>query len=457
MSFPVRPASAVLLVSALALTACGGGGQSGGNAADTPSFGASASGTLNAWAFDNADDVGKARLAYAQSQLNGVQVKLDQTSFDSQKFTTRAASGDLPDVVQMDRALVGTYAAQGLIKPLDQCYAAQNVDASKQFYPAVTDSVTYKNQLWAVPQFYQPAAIITNTRVMDAAGVKADQIDTSKPDQLVAAAKKMYQASGGKPTRLGFDPVATGQPELWLIAGGGRLMDDTGKPALDDPKNVTAVETLKKISDAQGGHAKIKSFSDSFDTFGKNNQFVKDQVGAQANAQWYLNVLSPYVAQEKISAVPFKGSDGQPVTYAGGSAFVIPATAKNPDAACAWALSLVTQQAWDAAAKARSETLAKTPGAINTGLFTGSPAADTAIRQKYVKPSGNTGFDQAISTYYDVVDKGRSIGVSPAGEAIKNELKNAITSALLGQKSAQQALADAQAAAMRSYNQDAQG
>ncbi|MEH0108931.1 extracellular solute-binding protein [Tersicoccus sp. MR15.9] len=456
MSFPVRPASAVFLVSALALTGCGGGGSSsGGDSSSAPSFGASASGTLNAWAFDNADDVGKARLAYAQSQLGGVQVKLDQTSFDSQKFTTRAASGDLPDVVQMDRALIGTYAAQGLIKPLDQCYAAHDVDASKQFYPSVTDSVKYKNQLWAVPQFYQPAAIITNTRVLDQAGVKADQLDTSKPDQLVAAAKSMYQASGGTPMRLGFDPVATGQPELWLLASGGRLMDESGKPALDDPKNVTAIETLKKISDAQGGHAKIKSFSDAFDTFGKNNQYVKDQVGAQANAQWYLNVLSPYVDQEKISAVPFKGADGKPITYAGGSAFVIPAGAKNPDAACAWALSLVSQQSWDAAAKARSATLAKTPGAINTGLFTGSPAADTEIRQKYVKASGNAGFDQAISTFYDIVSSGKSIGVSPAGEAIKNELKNAITAALLGQKQPQQALADAQAAAMRSYNQDA--
>ncbi|GGC83949.1 sugar ABC transporter substrate-binding protein [Tersicoccus solisilvae] len=456
MSLPVRPASAVLLVSALALTGCAGGSDSGGDdSSEAASFGASPSGTLSAWAFDNADDVGKARLAYAQSQVGGVTVKLDQTSFDSQKFTTRAASGDLPDVVQMDRALVGTYAAQGLIKPLDQCYAAHHVDASTLFYPAVADSVKYRDQLWAVPQFYQPAAIITNTRVLDEAGVKAEQIDTSKPDDLVAAAKTMYKASGGAPTRLGFDPVATGQPELWMLASGGKLMDDSGKPTLDDAKNVTAIETLKKISDAQGGHAKIKSFSDAFDTFGKNNQYVKDQVGAQANAQWYLNVLSPYVAQEKISAVAFKDTEGKPITYAGGSAFVIPASAKNPDAACAWALSLVSQPAWDAAAKARSETLAKTPGAINTGLFTGSPAADTAIRQKYVKATGNAGFDAAISTFYDIVDDGKSIGVSPAGEAIKNELKNAITAALLGQKEPQQALADAQAAAMRSYNQTA--
>ena len=51
----------------------------------------------------DADDVGKARLAYEQQQLAGVTVKLDEPGFDAQKFTTRAASKTLPDVVQMDR------------------------------------------------------------------------------------------------------------------------------------------------------------------------------------------------------------------------------------------------------------------------------------------------------------------------------------------------------------------
>ena len=83
---------------------------------------------------------------------------------------------------------------------------------------------------------------------------------------------------------------------------------------------------------------------------------------------------------------------------------------------------------------------------------TGSPSADAAIRKTYVKPSGNAGFDQTIQTYYDVVGSGKSLGASPAGQAIQSELNNAITSALLGQKTPEQALADAQAAAQRAYD-----
>jgi len=439
-----------LLAAALVASGCGGGGDEAGGDQETQ-FSTSPSGELKAWGFDNADDVGQARLDHAKSKLSEVSIALDATGFDAQKFTTRLASGDVPDVVQMDRQFVATYAAQDLLLPVDACFEAWGMDPAKQFYPAVTADVTYDGKLWAAPQFFQPAAVMLNQRVLKKAGVDAAQIDTSKPDELLATAKKLYAESGGKPTRLGFDPVATGQAPLWVLSYGGRLADDTGKPALDDPNNVKALAYLKQLTDAQGGFAKVKSFSDSFDFFGKGNQFVKDQVAAQIDAQWYVNVLSPYADQIELSATPFKDQSGQPFAVTGGTSFVIPAKAKNPDAACAWMVNLITEDAWLAAGKARAATLTK-EGGMNTGLFTGSPVADQAIKSQYVKPSGNAGFDETIQTYYDVVASGKSLGASPAGQTIQSELNNAVSSALLDQKTPEQALADAQAAAMRAYD-----
>lgn len=451
MHMSVRKTSlAVLTLAALGLTACGGGSNS---PAETADFKKEASGTLTAWAFDNADDVGKARMNHAGSQLSGVQITMDQTPFDAQKFTTRAASGDVPDVVQMDRSFVATYAAQGLIKPIDGCFKAQGMDPKKQFYPAVTQQVTYQDKMWAVPQFYQPAAIILNQSVLQPAGVSPADIDTSDKTKLLDSIAKTYKTDGSNPSTLGFDPVAGGQAELWILGQGGRLMDEKGVPALDDPANVQALTMLKEIYDAQGGYAKAKSFSDSFDTFGKDNHFVKNQVAAQVDAQWYVNVLAPYSEALEISAVPYKDKDGKPFTVAGGTSFVIPAGAKNSDAACAWMTALVTDDAWAAAGAARSEKIAATPGGINTGLFTGSPSADQMIRSKFVKPSGDKGFDEAIATYYEVLPAGKSLGASPAGQTIKTEVNNAIASALLGTKAPDKALADAQAAAKRAYDQ----
>lgn len=428
------------------------GCSAGGAATSDISYTTSPKGDLRAWGFDNADEVGTSRLDHAEKQLSDVKIKIDQTAFDAQKFTTRVASGDVPDVVQMDRQFVGTYAAQELILPLDECYSAHDVEPDEQYYPSVMDDLSYDGNVWGVPQFYQPPAIMLNTRVMNAAGVTPEEIDTSQPDVLLAAVQKMYKESGGNPAVLGFDPVAVNQAGLWLLGYGGALIDDEGKPALDDPKNAEAVDFLKELMDAQGGYAKVKSFTDSIDIFGDENPFTADTVGANIFPQWYVNVLTPYVDQVEIGAVPFKNVDGENFTVASGTAFVIPAGAKNPDAACAWMLNLTSEDAWMAAGAARAETITSTPGAINTGLFTGSPAADEAIRDEFVVPSGNAGFDQTISTFYEVVGEGESFGASPAGQEIQTELKNAVTSVLLGDKTSEEALKDAQTASMRAYD-----
>lgn len=440
---------AVCAASIAVLASCSGGG--GDEQAADVDFTAEPTGALAAWGFENADDVGQSRLDYAAEQLPDVDVTLDATAFDAQKLTTRIASGDVPDVVQMDRRYVTTYAAQGLLIPLDSCFEAQDVDPTERWYQSVVDDVTYEDAVYAVSQFYQPPAILLNMNVLNEAGVSPDEIDTSDMDGLLAAIEKMYQASGSTPTRLGFDPVATGQGGLWVLGMGGQLTDADGRPTLDDPSNAAGIEALKQITDAQGGYAAVKSFTDSFDTFGDANQFVENQVGAQVANQWYPNVLSAYRDQISLQAVPFRDADGEPFSLASGTAFVIPVGAENPAAACAWLTQLTSTDAWMAAGAARAATIEENDG-INTGLFTGSPEADEMVRSEYVTPSGDEGFDQVISTYYDVVGSGLSFGSSPAGQDIQNELNNAITAALLGDKTTEEALGDAQQAAQRAYD-----
>jgi multiple sugar transport system substrate-binding protein len=440
---------ATTVVSIAALTACGSGG--GGGKAATADFTAKPTGALNAWGFENADDVGQARLDYAASQLKDVDVKLNATAFDAQKFTAATASGNVPDVVQMSSQYVGTYAAKGLIVPLDECLAANDIESS-HWYDSVIDDVSYDKKIYAVPQFYQPPAIIVNTRVLDAAGVTPDQIDTSDREGLLAAVTKLYKESGGNPSTLGLDAAQPGSAGLFFLGNGGQIMDEDGKPTLDDAANVDSLTFLKQLYDAQGGYAKVKSFIDTFDSFGDQNQFVTDQVAAQVNAQWYPNVLRATQGNIAIAAVPFKDKDGNPFTVASGTAFVVPKGAKNPAAGCAWALQLTTDEAWMAAADARVKTIADNPdsGGINTGLFTGSPSADDAIRERDVKTYNNQ-FDQVIATYYDVVGQGKSFGSSAAGQEIQTELATSVTAALNGEKSPADALKDGQAAALQSW------
>lgn len=443
--------------SLVVLTACGPGAGGGTEDPAAEGFTADISGTVQAWGFENADEVGTSRLDYAEELLSesDVTIEIDAQAFDAQKFTTRAASGQSPDVVQMAAQFVTTYAAKGLIMPLDECYSVNDVDPDEAYYPQVMDDVSYDGSVYGVPQFYQPPAIIENVRVMNETGVTSEDLDTSDTERFLEAVEKMTVMDGANPTRIGFDPQAVSQAGLWMLSFGGEIIADDGQPALDNPKNVEAINFLKAIYDLEGGYANAKSFIDSFDIFGDGNSFVTDQVGAAIFPQWYVNVLTPYVEEIEIGAVPVRHQEtGNPFTVAQGQAFVIPADAKNPSAACAWALALTSLDAWKAAGEARNETTINDPdrNGINSGLFTGSPAGDQAIRDAYVVETG-TGFDQTIATYYEAAANGQSFGSSPAGQQIQTELQNAVTAALLDEKSPEDALKDAQEAAQRAYDQ----
>ena len=419
-------------------------------------FSKEVSGTLKISGFNPSDEVGQSRADYAAQQLSGVTVELDTTSFDAQKFAAQAASGNVPDLLQTDRSVVATLADKDLIVPLDECYQVHGVTPDQQYYPSTIGDVTYDGKVFAVPQFFQPLALMVNKRVLEKAGVSLDQLDTSKPDQIVAVAEKLQQQKGGNPSVVGFDPDLPGSAYMWFEVFGGGTNDETGRPTLDDPNNVKALTWMKQVMDAQGGFAKVKSFKDTWDAFGDKNQFVQDQVAVQTAQQWYVNVLSNTKDDVSLAAVPIKTLAGEPIAMAGGTAFAVAAAGKNKSAACAWAINATSEAAWVAAGQARAKTVEE-KNSINTGLFTASPTADEAVRTQFVKPSGNEDFDQVIGVFYEVLPGNVSRGASAVGQLIDQNFNNAVSVALTGEKSPEEALADAQAASLRAWDQSKAG
>lgn len=449
-SFFSRPLARALAAGACVTIALAGCGKSGGDT-DKADFSAEPSGTLKTLGYNPDDEVGKSRSDYAAQQLSDVDVQMDTSSFDPQKFVALSASGNVPDVVQMDRSAIATYAQKDLIMPLDACFDAQSVDPAKHWYPAIVQEVTVDDDVYAAPQFFQPSMIIMNKRLMEEAGVTEDMLDTSDPEAFVSTVEKMAKLDGGKPIQLGFDPDVPGSMVQWFHVFGGAESDESGAPTLDSPENVKAMEWLKRLMDAQGGYAEVTSFKQTWDVFGDENQYVTDATGGGIWGQWYLNVLAGTKDDVDIVTIPMRDSQGQPFAMSGGSALAIPTNAKNPTAACAWIVDATSDEAWAAAGDARAKTV-ETDGGFNTGLFTGVPAADQAVREAHVTETGDADFDQSITAMYDVLDHPVSRGASPVGATIDEAVANAAGAAMNGDKTPQQALTDAQATAQAEYD-----
>jgi multiple sugar transport system substrate-binding protein len=411
----------------------------------------SSAGTLNIMGFGTGDDVAESRAAIATKAV-GVTVNRPSGSFNDQQFLAAVASGNAPDLVYLDRQKVGTYAAKGAFMPLTSCIKSQKINM-KQYRQAAVSEVTYKGQIYGIPEFYDVRTILVDNNVLDETHTPIGWLNPAKPAQLLAAAKKMVKFdSNGNVTRIGFDPKLPEFFPLWAKAYGVDILSKDGlTPHLNDPRAVQALTYAMSLINAQGGWNKFKSFRDTWDFFGKQNQVAQNQVGAWPMEQWYYNVLASSSPKVHITALQFRNLKGQPINYETGSAWAIPKGSKNPQAACTWAKAMTATSTWLAAARNRA-AIDKKKNTPYTGLSTGNSVADQAIyKQTYT--SINPFFDEAVKKVLDVQRFSFGIPASPASAEFQAAWQNAVNRVLAGQQSPKAALDQAQKEAVAAIKQ----
>jgi multiple sugar transport system substrate-binding protein len=396
---------------------------------------------LSIMGFGKGDDVAETRADLASKAVGG-SVDRPSGSFNDQQFLAAVASGNVPDLVYLDRQKVGTYAAKGAFLPLSSCIKSQKIDVKQYRIPAVNE-VTYKGKLYGIPEFYDVRTILIDNDVLDQTKTPIGWLNPAKPNQLLAAAKKMYASSGGKVTRIGFDPKIPEFFPLWAKAYGVDILSKDGlTPHLNDPRAVKALTYTMSLINAQGGWDKFKAFRDTWDFFGSSNQVAENQVGAWPMEQWYYNVLAGSSPKVHITALQFRNLKGQPINYETGSAWAIPKGAKNQKAACTWMKTMTSVSTWMAAAKNRAK-IRKDKNQPYTGISTGNSIADQQIyKQTYT--SINKYFDQAVKKVLDVQRFSFGIPASPASAEFRQAWNDAINRVLAGQQSPKAALDQAQ-------------
>src|SRR5919204_4046649 len=189
----------------------------------------------------NGDDVAKTRYAIAEKAVGGG-VSAPNGAFDDQQFLAALAAGDVPDLVYFGRDKVGTYAAKGALVPLTSCIKSHKINM-KQYRSAAVHEVSYKGKVYAIPEFYDVRTVIVNLDVLNKAGVKLSQLNTANWPALKKAAKKLYATSGGKVSRIGFDPKLPEFFPLWAKANGVDILSKDGlHPHLNDPRAIAALQ-----------------------------------------------------------------------------------------------------------------------------------------------------------------------------------------------------------------------
>jgi multiple sugar transport system substrate-binding protein len=423
------------LVAAVALLSAGCGGV--GSSDD------GADATLTTMGFGTPDEIATVRVGLADKAIAPAKVKISENAFDPQQFLSAVASNKPPDLVYMDRQLIGTYAARGTLEPLEDCVSQQNIDLDQYRDPALKE-VTLDGKLYGLPEFYNNRVLMINDAAVQSVGLTPDAVSTSDHAKLTTVTTQLAKRNGSNLARIGFDPKIPEFLPMWAKANGVEMISADGKKAnLDDPKIVAGLEYAVSLINAQGGWGTFKAFRDSFDMFGDKNPFATDQLAAFPMEDWYLNVLADVSPDTKFTIAPFTNEQGKAVDWVTGSAWGIPAASKHKDQACEWIKTMTDSDTWIAAAQARVDKR-KSEGKPFTGVFTGNEKADKKIFGDLVQLGDTPVYDKAVKGVLEAQDSAFSMPSSPAGAEFQSSWQDAVNRVLSGQQSPADAMKQAQ-------------
>jgi ABC-type glycerol-3-phosphate transport system substrate-binding protein len=150
------------------------------------------------------------------------------------KFKAKIASGEQLDVyANAPSDTVSGFAKAGLLKDLGAMMARQRAVQVKDYWPAVTGTVTYQNKLYALPFQVFTQLIYYNEDLLKREGQPLPTKDWSW-DKLLEVCKAVTRpASGNQPGQWGINMVFTGiRPGglIFMWDWGGKLFDDDTNP-----------------------------------------------------------------------------------------------------------------------------------------------------------------------------------------------------------------------------------
>jgi len=402
---------------------------------------------LTTLGFGLPDEIATTRVDLFRKANPDVPLEITEGRFDEQQFLSAVAVRKPPDIVYLDRSKIGTYASREALQPIDWCVREQGVDLGA-FREAAIREVTTGGKLYALPDFNNVRVVIVNNAALRDAGLDPASLRTGDWPALAAAATRMTSRTGDKVARIGFDPKIPEMLPLWAKAAGADLVDGQGRPRLDAPEVVRALEFTSSMVRQQAPWPSFKGLRDTFDLFGAKNPYVANQLGGMIIETWFLNVLARTTPDADFTVLPFTDQRGQPLTWATGLGWGISKNARHPKQACEFIAHMTRAETWVAALTARKAAL-QAKKQVFTGSFTGNRIADERIFRELYEPVPQPHVEQGVRVALAAQEQSFFAPPTPVGSEIITAYEAATTRVLLGQQNPRQSLAQAQREALQ--------
>jgi len=247
-----------------------------------------------------------------------------------EQLTGQYASGDLPTLVIMHESVISDYASRGLLQPMDEGFQSVGIDPA-EFTEAAKSGVTKEGKIYALPIDNHPWLWHINLNLFKQAGLLKDDgtpILPTSVEELTTQAKQFKDATG-KPyfirSRVG-DFVAAAYDTLTLLyQQNSTFFADPTHIDLSGPEAKAAVEVFRTLV-ANGDE------TPNLDAQAAEAGFVAGEGGVLVSGPWVLDALSSKAEQDANSSlhggyyvVPFQQIfPGRAATWTDGHSWVMP-------------------------------------------------------------------------------------------------------------------------------------
>lgn len=323
----------------------------------------------------------------------------------NQLITTSFGTHQTPDIARVDLTNVASYAKQGGIIALDNMEGFAEVKSKLLEGPLATN--LYNGKYYGLPLDTNTKAAVVNMKVMKKLGLNEPP---KTIEEFINISKKM---SPGKYT-ISVSSVGDWDiyPYFWLF--GGALTDDQFTKAtgyMDSPQSIAALQKILDLHNEKVLTVKdIDGTADAWDGIGKG------EYAMFYDGPWFFAVFSDWKDKEIVPA-PIPTFNGQNTSVVGGEDIVIFKDSKNPKEAFEFMKFLLSDEV---------QMLMVSKGQM--------PVLKSAIDKEQIKKS------PVLSVYQKQLETAKARIPSPQSSAISQIWGDAVTSALKGQATAEQAL-----------------
>jgi multiple sugar transport system substrate-binding protein len=403
----VAAAAAIGVTAALA--GCGGGGSAGDS-----------SDTVTMWTYPITEDKAKHQAFFDEAikefheEHPDIDVKVNIYPWDNraEALTTAIAGGKGPDVAYLIADEIPKYQSEGALAPVGDYLSESDVS---DFRENAREAMSVDGELYGAPILMSATPPLCDKRVFEAAGV--EEYPTTWDEFL--ALGPIFKEKGFYLTQYAADPSITLNqtfyPLLWQ-AGGNVFSEDGTSVAFNDEAGQEALEFVQELVDSEFVPESLLTSPPQ----------LEQTPMAQGKVACLLSdsppIIMPFWGEENIQVLAPLQNEEQ-MTYGTVGAYSIMDGAEDKDAAAEWVSFLVESGMLE---KYDRTTGFFSPRESVTGLYADNPVLGAVEEQlEYAYPGA----------------------LQPKARDVMGVLAPQIQAALLGEKSASEALDDAADAA----------